>query len=280
MILMQGDCLERMKQIDDGYVHMILCDLPYGVTQNKWDSVIPFKPLWDGIWRVCKENAAVVLFSQMPFTVDLVNSCRRFFRYEWIYEKTNPTGFLNAHKMPMRAHETVLVFYKRLPTYNPIKLTGFKPYKIRSDNQSKNYGRFASFPRMNEDGSRYPRSVLRFSNAFQAEDKSLHPTQKPIALCEYMVRTYTNPGDVVLDMCMGSGTTGVACANTEREFVGIEKDHDYFIIAQQRIVKRLEEIAEHGTAETENACIVSAKTEEVPDPFDLENLMNVPKEAT
>ena len=253
MNLMQGDCLERMAEIDDGYVDMVLCDLPYGTTQNKWDSVIPFEPLWREIWRVCKANAAVVLFSQMPFTVDVVNSCRGRFRYEWIYEKTNPGGFLNANRMPMKCHENLLVFYRHLPTYNPIRRRGFRARVDKTQGPasgSKNYGKFLTRPLYSSpDGTRCPVDIIRFSNSSYGYDTGLHPTQKPVALCEYMVKTYTNPGEAVLDMCMGSGTTGVACTNTGREFIGIERDAGYFQTAKQRIERRLAEVARDGIAE-------------------------------
>ena len=231
--LMLGDCLERMKEIAAGSVDMVLCDLPYGTTQNKWDVCIPFEPLWEQYHRVCKKNAAIVLFSQQPFTTDLVNSNRKEFRYEWIWNKKLSTGFLNANKIPLKQHENILVFYKKLPTYNPIMETRGK---IRSkgaggkdsDCYRKGIGRVCHI-----NNTYYPTSIITFSNANNAA--KYHPTQKPVALLEYLIKTYTNEGETVLDNTMGSGSTGVACVNTGRKFIGIEKDENYFEIAQKRI---------------------------------------------
>lgn len=226
-----GDCLELMKDIPDGSIDMILTDLPYQVTANEWDRLIPFEPLWKQYLRVAKENAAIVLFSQMPFTIDLINSQRSLFRYEWIYMKRNPVGFMNANKMPMKAHENICVFYRKLPTYNP-QWWYAEPY-IRKDRiQSKNYRPLERTPTICEDGRRYPLDVIEFNNASLTWS---HPTEKPIDLCEYLIKTYTDLGGVVLDSCMGSGTTGVACVQTERSFVGIEMNQEYFDIAAKRI---------------------------------------------
>ena len=226
--LMQGDCLEKMKDIPDGSVDMILCDLPYGTTQNKWDSIIPLSELWEQYERIIKDNGAIALTAQTPFDKVLGVSNLRLLRYEWIWRKPSGTGHLNAKKMPMKNHENVLVFYKKLPTYNP-QMTVGKPYTQKSGRASSNYNPQSSVVTVNT-GNRYPLSVLDF-----ATDKSLHPTQKPIALMEYLIRTYTNEGETVLDNCMGSGTTGVACVNTNRNFIGIELDEGYFKIAQDRI---------------------------------------------
>lgn len=220
-----------MREIPDGSVDMILCDLPYGTTRNKWDSVIPFEALWAEYDRICKLNAAIVLFSQMPFTANLVASRPDLFRYEWIWEKAQGTGHLNAKKMPLKTHENVLVFYRTLPTYNPQWGEG-KPYTINRRTHSSNYGAQKDHIGTN-DGRRYPTDIIRVAKG--AGDRHLHPTQKPVALCEYLIQTYTNPGEVVLDNCMGSGSTGVACANTGRSFIGFELDPDYFEIAQKRI---------------------------------------------
>lgn len=235
--LMQGDCLELMCDIPDGSVDMVLCDLPYGTTRCAWDVPIPFEPLWAQYRRICKPNAAIVLLSQMPVAAALVNSNPKWFRYEWIYEKACPTGFLNANRMPMKAHENILVFYRSLPTYNP-QFTFEKPYRKKrtGGKQSEVYGRRLSGITTDAiDGKRYPRDVLRFSNSSCGVDKGAHPTQKPVALLEYLIKTYTNPGDTVLDNCMGSGSTGVACANTGRDFIGIELDTGYFETAKHRI---------------------------------------------
>lgn len=227
--LMHGDCLELMRAIPDGSVDMILCDLPYGTTQNKWDSIIPLDALWREYKRICK--GAIVLTAQAPFDKVLGASNVGMLKYEWIWEKPKATGHLNANRAPMKAHENVLVFAVNQPTYNPQKTLG-EPYK-GSGGASKrdNYGAFDAVRYGSEDGSRFPRSVIRLSH----ESKPVHPTQKPVALMEYLIKTYTNEGETVLDSCMGSGTTGVACVNTGRKFIGIERDDKYFQIAQQRI---------------------------------------------
>jgi DNA modification methylase len=211
---------------------MILCDLPYGTTRNKWDSVIPFDKLWEQYERIIKDNGAIVLFSQMPFTAKLICSNLKLFKYEWIWEKDNSTGFLNAKKMPLKIHENICVFYKSPPCYNPQMRKGFKPYKCKHDAQSDNYGRHNKVWSVS-DGERYPVDLIKFTR-----DKSkVHPTQKPVALLEYLIKAYTNEGDVVLDNCMGSGSTGVACANLNRNFIGMELEEEYFEIAKERICK-------------------------------------------
>lgn len=231
MNLMKGDCLEMMKLIPDGSVDMVLCDLPYGTTQNGWDSLIPFPELWTEYKRVGKENCAFVLTAQPPFDKVLGCSNLAMLKYEWIWEKTKATGHLNAKKQPMKAHENVLVFYGKQATYNPQKTEG-KPYKgSGGGSKNDNYGDFEAVREGSQDGSRYPRSVIQFAH----ESKPVHPTQKPVALMEYLIRTYTNEGDTVLDNTMGSGTTGLAAVNTGRQFIGIERDDKYFAIAQKRI---------------------------------------------
>ena len=227
-----GDCLEIMKDIPDKSIDMILCDLPYGTTKNKRDSVIDLNELWTGYERIIKDNGAIILFSQMPFTAELTHSNLKLFKYEWIWEKDNSTGFLNAKKMPLKIHENILVFYKKLPTYNPQMRTGFKPYKCKQGRHSTNYGAYEQGHITESNGERYPIDIIEFK-----KDSGLHPTQKPVALLEYLIKTYTNEGDVVLDNCMGSGSTGVACVNTNRDFIGIEKDEKYFNIAKERIEK-------------------------------------------
>lgn len=232
------DCLEGMKEIPDGSVDMVLCDLPYGTTQNKWDSVIPFQTLWAEYDRVCKPNAAVVLFAQPPFDKQLAVSNLRDFRYEWIWEKDNATGFLNANKMPLKKTENILVFYKALPTYNPQKTPG-KPYKCKqgSGSSSWNYDETQGGYITENNGDRYPVNVLHFNR----DRERAHPTQKPVALCEYLIKTYTDPGEVVLDNCMGSGTTAVACVRTGRNFIGFELDEKYHAITLQRIAAEFQE---------------------------------------
>ena len=220
-----------MKEIPDKSVDMILCDLPYGTTHNKWDTIIPFDKLWAQYKRIIKDNGAILLFSQMPFGASLIMSNPKMFRYEWIWEKNQAVGFLNAKKMPLRKHENILVFYKHLPTYNPqglIKLDEPIQEEGSANRNGKNYGvADKSFIRTHKN---YPTDIITFSN-----DSGYHPTQKPVDLLEYLIKTYTNEGDVVLDNCMGSGSTGVACKNTNREFIGMELDEKYFKIACERI---------------------------------------------
>ena len=226
--LRQGDCLELLKDIPDGSVDAIICDLPYGTTRNKWDSIIDLDLLWQQYERVIKDDGAILLTAQTPFDKVLGVSNLKLLRYEWIWEKTQGTGHLNAKKMPMKNHENILVFYKRLPTYNPQKTKG-KPYTITKGGDSSNYNDSGIVTTIN-NGDRYPLTVQRFKS-----DKGLHPTQKPVALLEYLIKTYTNEQDIVLDNCFGSGSTGVACVNTNRKFIGFELDPDYFKIAQERI---------------------------------------------
>ena len=242
------DCLEGMKRIPDGSVDMILCDLPYGTTENKWDIRIPFEPLWEQYKRITKKNAAIVLFSQMPFGAELIMSNRKMFRYEWIWEKDLGAGYLNANKMPLRTHENILVFYQALPTYNPQKWQGKPIFYYHSIVESNCYGKKKpqEYKTFNESGLRFPRDTIKFNGARALFGKNtlVHPTQKPVALCEYLIRTYTNEGQIVLDNCIGSGTTAVAAINTGRRFIGFEKDAGYFEIAQKRIATAKEEVAQ------------------------------------
>ena len=226
----QGDCLELMKEIPDESIDMVLCDLPYGTTRNKWDSVIPLNKLWKQYERIIKDNGAIVLFSQMPFSAELVHSNLKLFKYEWIWQKDNGTGFLNAKKMPLKIHENILVFYKKLPLYNPQMRTGFKPYKCKQGRHSTNYGAYEQGHITESNGERYPIDIIKFK-----KDNGLHPTQKPVELLEYLIKTYTNENETVLDNCMGSGSTGVACVNTNRNFIGYELNEKYFEIAEKRI---------------------------------------------
>lgn len=228
--LYRGDCLDIMADIADQSIDLILCDLPYGTTQNKWDSVIPFEILWEHYWRVCR--GAVVLTAQTPFDKVLGASNIGMLRYEWIWHKTKATGHLNAKVQPMKNHENVLVFYKSLPAYNPQGLVRKTVPTIRKGgNNGTNYGK--SDKDAIQEFENYPRSIL----AIPSEGKTVHPTQKPVALMEYLIRTYTNEGNTVLDNCMGSGTTGVACANTGRNFIGIEREKEYYHIARKRIAE-------------------------------------------
>lgn len=233
-----------MNDIPDGSVDMILCDLPYGTTRNKWDTVIPIDMLWVQYERIIKENGAIVLFSAEPFTSILVTSNVKWFRYDLIWAKNQGSDFLNANRKPLRGHENICIFYKKQPTYNPQKTDG-KPYKAKSgDTTSSNFGAFnGNHHTENKDGKRCPLSVLRFNGEHNKGKQ--HPTQKPVPLLEYLVKTYTNPGEVVLDNCMGSGSTGVACVNTGRSFIGMELDEGYFEIAKKRIQEALERVKEN-----------------------------------
>ena len=232
--LMKGDCLERMKEIPSGSVDLILTDPPYAKTQNVWDSVIPLDDMWEQLKRIIKHNGAVLLFGQNSFSFKLGLSNEQMFRYSIVWEKTKAGGFLNAKKMPLQAHEDILCFYSKLPTYNPQFEVG-KPYtkKAVTNGDGNNYGKFDRVGQVAvNNGTRCPRSVIKFSNDNHG---SLHPTQKPVALMEYLIKTYTNEGETVLDFTMGSGSTGVACTNTNRKFIGIERDDKYFDISVKRI---------------------------------------------
>lgn len=237
MQLHLGDCLELMKQIPDASVDMILCDLPYGTTACAWDSVIPFEPLWAEYRRITKPNAAIVLTASQPFTTALIASNMKMFRYSWVWEKDAGSNFATVKFQPMKEHEDVCVFYAARPTYNPQmqERTGSRKGRVTAtvDSGRRNsvYGTQDGGLRLSVPVLRNPRSIQRFNR-----ERGLHPTQKPVALMEYLVRTYTNAGDVVLDNCMGSGTTGVACMNTGRRFIGMEMDPSYFAVAQQRIL--------------------------------------------
>lgn len=225
--LLQGDCLELMKDIPDNSVDMILCDLPYGTTQNKWDTIIPLEPLWEEYKRVSK--GAIVLTATQPFSSILVSSNLDMFKYQWVWVKSKITGVLNAKKMPVRKHEQVLIFAKKSIVYNAQGLVA-KNTITKQGGCSDNYGNRATTDYVQEF-TNWPRDVLEIPS----EGKTQHPTQKPVALMEYLIRTYTNKGETVLDNCMGSGTTGVACINTNRNFIGIEMDENYFSIAKNRI---------------------------------------------
>ena len=235
-VVYNEDCLEGMNRIEDKLVDMILCDLPYGTTQNKWDSVIPLDSLWEQYKRIIKDNGAIVLTGQSLFSAKMIVSNEKMYRYSLIWEKTRAGGFLNARRMPLQSHEDILVFYKKLPLYNPQMQEG-KPYikKAITNGDGKNYGKFDREGITNvNDGIRFPRSIIRIKND---NHNSLHPTQKPVALFEYLIKTYTNEGDLVLDNCIGSGTTAVACLELNRHFIGIELSPEYCEIARNRISK-------------------------------------------
>lgn len=236
--LYKGDCLNVMKSIPQKSIDMILCDLPYGTTRCKWDSMIDLNKLWEQYCRIIKDDGAIVLFAQTPFDKVLGSSNLEWLKYEWIWEKTQATGHLNAKKMPMKAHENILVFYKKLPVYNPQKTSGHAPVNtytkyIATQNNTDIYGEVSKEISGGGSTERYPRSVQIFSSDKQKDH--LHPTQKPVGLLEYLIKTYTNENETILDNTMGSGSTGVACLNTNRKFIGIEQDDEYFEIAKKRI---------------------------------------------
>ena len=227
-----GDCLDILPTLADNSVDMVLVDLPYGTTACKWDSIIPLDKLWEQYNRICKEDGAMVFTAAQPFTTILTTSNLDNFRYEWIWEKPQGTNPMNVKVMPLKSHENILVFYRKKPIYNP-QMWHSTPYSGFSSDTSKIgevYGSAKSKHRDNPEGSRYPKTVLKFK-----QEKGLHPTQKPVALMEYLIKTYSNEGETVLDNCMGSGTTGVACVNTNRNFIGIEMDETYFNISRNRI---------------------------------------------
>ena len=239
----QGECIEIMSTLPDGCVDMVFCDLPYGTTQNDWDCLIPFDDLWREYNRVVKENGAIVLTAQPPFDKILACSNLKHFKYEWIWEKNKATGHLNAKKMPMKAHENVLVFYRKLPTYNPQMTQGHKPMNavLPRDNmpapdKKRNYNHVDK--RLGNPGggtTRYPRDVLQFPVINNDDPLKFHPTQKPVPMIEYFIRTYSNEGDVIMDNCMGSGSTIIACKNTNRQYIGIEYSEEYYQKAEDSI---------------------------------------------
>ena len=235
----QGDCLELMKEIPDKSIDMILCDLPYGTTQNKSDIIIPFDKLWNSYERIIKDNGAIVLFAQGVFYVDLINSNRKLFRYDLIWDKVLTSGFLNAKRMPLRQHEQIAVFYKKLPKYNP-QFTSGKPLHSKGKTYkdkpivNQNYGVFHTADDSRAGSTeKYPTSILKFQKPHPSI--SVHRTQKSVELLEWLINTYTDEGETILDNCMGSGSTGVACINTNRNFIGYELDEHYFQIAKERL---------------------------------------------
>lgn len=238
MQLLHGDCLKLMKDIPDGSVDLILCDLPYGTTDCSWDNVLPFDQLWDEYNRVLKVDGAAVLFAAQPFTTQLIQSNRKAFRYCWYWLKNQATGFTFARYQPMRKVEDVCVFYRKHGTYNPqgIQPVDGKLKRKKPQNRESVYKMTTLMKEFTPRFKNYPKNVLEYNT-----ERGLHPTQKPVPLLEYLVKTYTDPGQTVLDNCMGSGSTGVACVNTGRRFIGIEQNQVYFDIAQKRI-----EEAKHG----------------------------------
>lgn len=236
----KGDCLELMpKFVDDKSVDMIFCDLPYGTTNCRWDSVIDLPKLWSEYERVIKDNGVILLFAQTPFDKVLGASNLKLLKYEWIWEKTQATGHLNAKKMPMKAHENILVFYRKLPTYNPQKTNGHKPINsytkyIKTQNNTEIYGEMKREISGGGETDRYPRSVITFASDKQTS--CLHPTQKPLSLIEYMIRTYTNEGDLILDNTCGSGTAGLGAKNLGRNFIMMEQDPEHYETACKRVL--------------------------------------------
>ena len=240
MKLYKGNCLEVMKTIQDKSIDAIITDPPYGTTACKWDSVIPFYLMWEQLNRIIKPNGAIVLFGSEPFSSALRMSNIKNYKYDWVWDKKRCTGFLNAKKQPLRNNETISVFYKKQCTYNP------QPYKKNTtgnmgkskEHQTDNYGKYYQVDNDNSNEFGYPRTLITqipVINNLSKDKSGLHPTQKPIALMEYLIKTYTNENETVLDFTMGSGSTGVACVNTNRKFIGIEMDDKYFEIAEQRI---------------------------------------------
>jgi len=234
-VVIEGDCLDIMPTLADESVDMILCDLPYGTTACRWDAVIPLAPLWEQYSRVIKTNGAIVLTASQPFTTELINSNREWFRYALVWDKINKyTGAFNANKMPMKSHEDVVVFYGKLPTYNPQFRRGVPYTNTRPKGKGEVYGGLGKSTKTNTSTGEkaYPGSIIRIEGQSHI---SQHPTQKPVALCEHLIMSYTNEGDTVLDNCAGSGTTGVACINTNRKYILIEKDPAYCEIIRRRI---------------------------------------------
>jgi site-specific DNA-methyltransferase (adenine-specific) len=238
------DCLEGMNRIPDKSIDMILCDLPYGTTSNKWDTPIDLNLLWKQYKRIIKEKGAIVLTSQQPFTTTLINSNPKGFKHEWIWEKTRVTGFLNAKRRPLTAHENVIIFCDGTPIYNPQKwkiderfMDKRNKFSIESYNQS-NYGNHTKKEHIKDDGTRYPQSIIPVSSVNNT--KNGHPTRKPVQLFEYLIKTYTNEGETVLDNCMGSGTTAIAAINTNRNYIGFELDKGYYDLACTRLEEHIQ----------------------------------------
>ncbi len=237
--LLNGDCLELLNDVNDKSIDMILCDLPYGQTHNKWDSVIPLDKLWEEYKRVIKDNGCIALFGQGMFTADLMYSNKKWWKYNLIWDKVLINGHLNSNRMPLRSHEDILIFYKKQPIYNPQKVVGKQNHSMGKGvlNKNDNYGEMILVDNGEKLGDmKHPKSILTFSRPHSSIMK--HPTEKPVEVCEWLIKSYTNEKDVVLDNCMGSGTTGVACKNTNREFIGMELDKEYFEQAFKRINKQ------------------------------------------
>ena len=228
--LYNNDCLKILPTLPDHSVDMVLSDLPFGSTRNQWDHIIPMDQLWEQYKRLLKVGGVVALFGDEPFSSSLRLSNPKWYRYDWYWIKNRGSGFLNAKKMPLKAVETISIFYPKLPLYNPQMLSG-KPYKAKTGTKSTNWGSYKTGWVTDNKGTRYPVNAIHFNKLA----KTIHPTQKPVDLLEYLIKTYTNEGMTVLDNTMGSGSTGVACKNLNRSFIGIEKDPDYFKLAKERL---------------------------------------------
>lgn len=247
--LMLGDCLVRMKEIPDGSVDMVLCDLPYGTTYAKWDKIIPMDKLWSEYGRVMRPGGAIVLNASQPFTSLLICSKLEWFRTEWIWNKTNATNFANANKHPLKQHESVVVFGVTPTRYFPQKVQG-KPNHVQGKSTSNSSETRLINSRVKDDlsGLKFPKTILDFPK--HSSQCGLHPTQKPVELCEYLIKTYSLEGETVLDNTMGSGTTGVACVRTKRKFIGIEQEEKYFNISSNRITEEVESQADADSTHT------------------------------
>jgi len=243
--LFHGDCLEIMKRLPKGKIDAVICDPPYGTTACKWDTIIPLDEMWMQLNRVGKITCPKVLFGSQPFTSNLIMSNIKNYKYDWVWIKNKSTNFLNSKKQPLRSYELISIFYDKQSKYNPQKTTGHKPVNTYTKNTSdgKTLGKTKIGISGGGQTDRYPKNLLYFNvvNNDNSSGDKYHPTQKPVELMEYLIKTYTNEGDTVLDFTMGSGTTGVACVNLNRNFIGIEKDEEYFKIAEERIEK-----AKHG----------------------------------
>lgn len=230
MQLFHGDCLELMKNIPDSSIDCIITDLPYGTTDCAFDTIIPFSQLWQHYWRICKKNAPIILFSCQPFTTKLISSNFDNFKYNWIWKKSNVSGFANAKKRPLKVFEDILVFSYGTPNYFPQGLVKLDKPRVRKAKVGETVGGNGFYDGYQQTDTNYPKNILEFAN-----DRGLHPTQKPLALLEYLMKTYSREGEMILDSCMGSGTTGLAAKRLNRDFIGIEKDDKYFNIAKDRI---------------------------------------------
>jgi site-specific DNA-methyltransferase (adenine-specific) len=240
-----GDCLEIMPHIEDKSVDMILCDLPYGTTACKWDVIIPFEPLWEQYKRIIKDNGAIVLFGSQPFTSMLVMSNLKMFKYEWTWKKSRKTGHFLAKKQPLKKHENILLFSKKSVLYNPQGITSCDIIKKNTEGRLKSnlYGNLKNKKDHNQIITNYPDTILEFNNEHNI---NAHPTQKPVALLEYLIKTYTQENELVLDNCAGSGSTGIACINTNRNYIMIEKEQEYYDIIQKRIKEHIEKDKQLG----------------------------------